>query len=240
MSKQLFLPLALITYCSIAFAVETNTDITPINPTAEITAGTQDSSNNEITVIPPLTLEQMQVKLSESKGITVKMDSKGEILTKDSEHWDCLHQKSSGLTWEVKTNSGLRDKTNTYTWVTHNPLQSGLLSWFENKQGKCTGNARCETADYVATINQQKLCNFNDWRLPSKAELEGLITMGAAKDLAKINAKYFPNTLASWYWTSDANERLPEFAWYVLFKNGISLSDKKHNPKHLRLVRGTL
>lgn len=230
----------MVAYCSATFAVETYSDNTSVYPSAEITPVTQNSSSNEITAIPPPTLEQMLLKLSESEGSTVKMNAKGEILSKDFEHWDCLHQKSSGLTWEVKTNSGLRDKTNTYTWVTHKPLQGGLLSWFENKQGKCTGNARCETADYVATINQQKLCNFNDWRLPSKAELESLITMGAAKDQAKINAKYFPNTLASWYWTSDVNERFPEFAWYVLFKNGISLSDKKHNPKHLRLVRGTL
>lgn len=240
MSKQLPLSLTMLAYCSITFAVETNTEKTPINPTTENHRIIQDFPSANKTVIAPLTLEQMQLKLSESDNPIIKLNSKGEILNDDSEHWDCLHQKSSGLTWEVKTTSGLRDSTNTYTWVTQKPLQNELLSWYENRQGKCTGSARCETSDYVTTLNQQKLCNFNDWRLPSRAELESLIVMGAAKDQAKINAKYFPNTLASWYWTSDINESYPEYVWYVLFKNGISLSDKKHNPKHLRLVRGTL
>ena len=187
-----------------------------------------------------ITLEQMNTMLKEAPGKMVKIDKNGEILTGDATRWDCLHQKSSTLTWEVKTTSGIRDKTNTYTWTELHPEQNSLVSWFENIQGKCTGQARCETSDYVAKINRLKLCNFSDWRLPTKAELESLITMNSAKGEAKIDLRYFPNSQASWYWTADINEDHPEFAWYVLFKNGISLSDKKDNPKHIRLIRGSL
>ena len=32
--------------------------------------------------------------------------------------------------------------------------------------------------------------------------------------------------------------RRDNFAWYVLFRNGIALNDLKERPKHIRLVRG--
>ena len=196
-------------------------------------------TRSETLIPPPLTLEQMLVQLEEAKGQTVKMDINGGILANDSETWDCLHQKSSGLTWEVKTTDGLRDKTNTYTWIEDKSNQGGMLSWFDNLQGKCTGNARCETSDYIVKVNQLKLCNFSDWRLPSKQELETILVMSKAPDQVKINKKFFPNSLASWYWTADTNINNNSYAWYVMFNNGNSLSDKKINPKHIRLVRGS-
>ena len=33
------------------------------------------------------------------------------------------------------------------------------------------------------------------------------------------------------------NESQPEYAWYVLFRNGVKLNDLKERPKHIRLVR---
>jgi len=239
MPTKLLLALFLFANSTYSLAAETNTDA-PINPIAQSEKTNQDSPNDVVSITPPLTLEQMLVKLKEAKGRMVKMDKSGKILTDDPATWDCLHQKSSGLTWEIKSNSGLRDKTNTYTWTEAIAQQGELTAWYKNIQGKCTGNARCETSAYIEKINQLKLCNFSDWRLPTKAELKSLVTMNRAKGEAKIDAMYFPNTLASWYWTADTNENHPDFAWYVLFKNGISLSDKKDNPKHLRLVRGTL
>ena len=59
-----------------------------------------------------------------------------------------------------------------------------------------------------------------------------------SKTKAKINDDLFPNSLPSWYWTADTNANNHSYAWYVMFNSGISLSDKKINPKHVRLVRG--
>jgi hypothetical protein len=53
----------------------------------------------------------------------------------------------------------------------------------------------------------------------------------------RINREYFPEAIASWYWTASSNEENSGYAWYVLFKNGISLNDLKKRPKHVRLVR---
>lgn len=233
LKKYLLIAIAL-TYCSHVSSAEPISD-------SSLNAQTPVAVNTAADNAPALqSLDQMLAMLGESKQKNIKLDNKGVIQTTDSERWDCLHQKTSGLTWEIKTNSGLRDKTNTYTWIINKPDQGELVSWFNNTQGKCTGNARCETADYIAKINQQKLCSFSDWRLPTKVELESLLKMGTAKKAAKIDSLYFPNTQASWYWTADVNENYPEYAWYVLFKNGVTLSDKKLNPKHVRLVRGNL
>lgn len=233
LNKYLFITIA-IAYCSHASSAEPTADSSLNAPIHAVGRAAADNAS------APLSLDQMLAMLDESKETNIKLDNKGFIQITDTKHWDCLHQKTSGLTWEIKTNSGLRDKTNTYTWIINKPNQGEWMSWFENTQGKCTGSARCETADYIAKINQQRLCNFSDWRLPTKKELESLIKMGAAKEAAKINSQYFPNTQASWYWTADINENYPDYAWYVLFKNGVTLSDKKLNPKHVRLVRGNL
>ena len=49
--------------------------------------------------------------------------------------------------------------------------------------------------------------------------------------------QYFPETRASWYWTSSENKSRDDVAWYVLFRNGLALNDLKERPKHIRLVR---
>lgn len=190
--------------------------------------------------LPKITQEQMLQRIDEADGDTIKLDAKGNVLDSEAVSWDCVHQKSSGLTWEVKTTTGLRDKTNAYTWIDSQSVDTTLLSWFKNSAGKCVGDSRCDTAGYTEMINHQRLCNFKDWRLPTKTELERLIKMDQPKQDAKINTIYFPNTLPSWYWTADTNEDIPDYVWYVLFKNGSSLSDKKDSPKHIRLVRGSL
>ena len=156
MPTKLLLALFLFANSTYSLAAETNTDA-PINPIAQSEKTNQDSPNDVVSITPPLTLEQMLVKLKEAKGRMVKMDKSGKILTDDPATWDCLHQKSSGLTWEIKSNSGLRDKTNTYTWTEAIAQQGELTAWYKNIQGKCTGNARCETSAYIEKINQLKL-----------------------------------------------------------------------------------
>lgn len=237
MPNKFLLALLMISYCTVSLAVASDINAS-VEPNPQNEQAVKAIPKDEVSI--PLAQEQTLIRLKETKGNMIKLNTAGNILAADSENWDCVHQKSSELTWEVKSTSGLRDKTNTYTWIPDGPDQGDILSWFKNVQGKCTGDARCETSDYIAKINQQKLCSFSDWRLPTKAELESLIMMGKAKDEAKIDSQYFPNTLASWYWTADINETHPDFAWYVLFKNGVSLSDKKNNAKHLRLVRSNI
>ena len=56
------------------------------------------------------------------------------------------------------------------------------------------------------------------WRLPSRAELEGLVCKVCAP--VKIEQDSFPNTLAEPYWTGEVNSFASRHIWTVNFMTG--------------------
>jgi len=165
----------------------------------------------------------------------VKLANTGELLEDDASSWECVEDRNSKLTWEVKKNDGgIRDRDNSYSWLREiNGETDGT-----NNGGRCRGGVDCDTSSYARAINSQELCGFSDWRLPTKEELETLVDYNNNPKQATINMSYFPEAIPSWYWTASENPELEGYAWYVLFKNGIALNDLKERPKHIRLVRG--
>lgn len=167
----------------------------------------------------------------------VKIANTGEVLDDDANQWECVEDKHNNLVWEVKKDdNSIRDKDFSYTWL-HNI--NGTRKGTSNG-GRCKGGVSCDTSSYVRAINEQKLCNYTDWRLPTRNELETLVEYNNNPREATINNAYFPQAIPSWYWTATENPQREDFAWYVLFKNGIALNDLKERPKHIRLVRGTI
>ena len=165
----------------------------------------------------------------------VKLANSGELLEDDASSWECVQDRNSKLTWEVKKNDGgIRDRDNSYSWLREiNGETDGT-----NNGGRCRGGVDCDTSSYARAINSQGLCGFSDWRLPTKDELETLVDYNNDPKQATINMSYFPEAIPSWYWTASENPQREGYAWYVLFKNGIALNDLKERPKHIRLVRG--
>ena len=178
--------------------------------------------------------EEVQIIAKEIKPAYIKYSITGETVESKAEQWNCVYDTKNGLMWEVKSKSDkLRNSENLYSWF--NPEFSTVKGVSDG--GRCKGDINCDTNSYIEEMNQQKYCGHNDWRLPTREEMLGLINYGNGTNETKINTEYFPETLPSWYWTSSSNESHPEFAWYVLFKNGMPLNDLKENPKHIRLVR---
>jgi hypothetical protein len=164
-----------------------------------------------------------------------RLDRDGEPVTAD-EPWSCVRDNRSKLVWEVKTDDGgLHDARYQYSWFDPSLDRNAGV----RNGGRCGGGVDCDTHAYQAALNRQRFCGLDDWRLPSKQELQTLVVLGNQGGKATIDRKYFPGTAASWYWTASANETRPDYAWYVLFRNGIPLNDLKERPKHLRLVSGT-
>ena len=71
------------------------------------------------------------------------------------------------------------------------------------------------------------MCGHNDWRMPTKVELQGLLTPSA------INRAYFPNTRGD-YWSSTKYYTL---WWVVNLLNGNVAKGSGGNFTPVRLVR---
>lgn len=181
--------------------------------------------------VKPVAVEQTT---AEKQAAYIKYDSNGNLIEADEKQWSCVFDTKSGLMWEVKSREdSLRYPENLYSWYSpeYNTLQ-GVTDG-----GRCKGGIACDTHSYVEAMNRKKFCGHNDWRLPTDKEMLGLVSYESGPNNIKIDTSFFPNTLPSWYWTASSNESHPEYAWYVLFKNGLPLNGLKENPKHIRLVR---
>ena len=127
----------------------------------------------------------------------------GAVLGSNPGDWACTQDNVTGLTWEVKTTSGLRSNTNTYTWYSTVSASNGGTAGTANG-GSCTGS-NCDTESFVAAVNTANLCNHNDWRMPSLRELKSLVdfSVPATGAAPTINATYFPNTQINWFWSAN-------------------------------------
>ena len=149
-------------------------------------------------------------------------------------NWACTLDNVTGLTWEVKTESGLGNKKNTYTWYNPDEMVNGNEPGLENG-GKCKGS-NCDTQAYIKAINDKSLCGLSDWRLPTKRELLSIVDNGQFKPA--IDTRFFPNTLNLHYWTSSPYPEQEDSAWQVYFLYGEAEPRTKSQSNHIRLVSG--
>lgn len=147
------------------------------------------------------------------------IDNTGAVTT-NSRNWKCTRDDETGLVWELKTNDqGLHSKKWTYSWFDPNPETNGGYAGVTNT-GKCKGSAKCNTAAFIEAVNAEKFCGGDNWRLPTKKELEALVTCSDEQSTTlgeneqgsicigkpsspTIDTTYFPNTNGDWFWTSD-------------------------------------
>jgi hypothetical protein len=153
----------------------------------------------------------------------VKIGDDGELLPRRALSWRCVLDDVTGLMWEVKTADGsLFDYRNLFTNV---------------------GDGRSNnTSSYVAAVNAVGLCGADDWRLPSRGEMESLLDYSHASFSPMIDADWFPNTLGALHWTSTSSEvngggagywwAVNFFAGNTLWRNG------EFDRDPVRLVRG--
>jgi hypothetical protein len=148
----------------------------------------------------------------------------------------CVLDTASGLVWEVKTDdNGPADKDWIYSWYDKTLEGKGVPVGYPDS-GRCGAKGRCDTQSYVADTNKRGLCGFRDWRLPTAEELEGLLRPEAPG--AKIDARFFPNTPAGYFWTSDYVPTEVGGAMLVSFELSMSLLGNSASGAYVRLVRG--
>ena len=105
----------------------------------------------------------------------VKLDAAGRELADQAADWAMVTDRTTGLTWEVKTDdNSLHDRDNVYSW-------------------------KDTEATFIKGLNEEKFGGFADWRLPEDKELERLQKLNDQEP--QLFARYFPNTAPSLYWT---------------------------------------
>ena len=144
--------------------------------------------------------------------------------------WGCTYDNTTGLMWEVKTTSGLRSSSNSYSWYSTNSATNGGGVGTPSS-GACFATGRCDTEKFVQDINATNMCGHSDWRMPTLRELRGLLRLGATP--LAIDIGYFPNTPGGTgfvYWSGSPNQAFPNIVWWVDFLSGISLGGPVTTP----------
>jgi hypothetical protein len=146
---------------------------------------------------------------------------------------ECVKDVSTGLTWEGKTSAGQRAGQNSYTNSTSKTIPQkeggGLLSQTEIE-------AISNSIGYVKYVNNSSLCGFNDWRLPTLAELKTLVKVGVNPSM---DPTWFPNTSGYFYWASDSDIQLDgiDAGAEIRIPDGKDSYAFRFNVDRIRLVR---
>ena len=141
-----------------------------------------------------------------------KLDGSGSVLPDSAAAWSMVRDNVTGLIWENKTDDGtIHDKDNTYSW---------------------------DDSQLIDTLNSVYFGGYSDWRLPTIKELASIVKYSIPSPGLTVDAGYFQNTAASWYWSSTTDAGYAGYAWSVDFGNGFGDVGKKYDNYYVRAVRG--
>ena len=149
--------------------------------------------------------------------------------------WACTFDNVTGLMWEVKTASGQRSSTHTYSWYASDSTNNAGAAGNANT-GTCFDVGQCDTEKFVQTVNAAGLCGHNDWRLPHRHELIGIVHYGKIAS-PLIDLDWFPSTPTQVFWSASPDAGDNTKAWGVLFLNGLATNAFRGNPLRVLLVR---
>ncbi|MBI1906990.1 MAG: DUF1566 domain-containing protein [Rhodocyclales bacterium] len=154
--------------------------------------------------------------------------------------WACTRDNVTGRVWEVKLDDTLqtRHRGHAYTW--YDPASPDGNPGTIGDTTTCNatlGLSECNTSNYVSAVNAAALCGFNDWRMPTVKELEGIADRNRTNPA--IDPDYFPNSPSSGFWSGSPFAYDSSFAWVVSFSQGSGgMGDRSSDISRVRLVRG--
>ncbi len=132
----------------------------------------------------------------------------------------CVQDNVTGLMWEVKTaDGGLRDWTHTYT---HYDSTTTAQKSIGTAPTQAEIDAATNSIGFKNSVNNQTLCGFSDWRLPTVDELQSIVDYGVAAPAPAplIDATWFPNTQGGVFWSASPYAGSSDSAWVIGFGSG--------------------
>jgi len=151
----------------------------------------------------------------------------GTELAANALDFGCVRDNVTGLYWENKTDPKLsalsdyyklHDGSATHTWYDPNENTNGGHEGQEAAQGACSSEIiDGDTYNFRKAVNTEKLCGFDDWRIPTSEELRSIVDYSVkngnhANPMAdSIYFKFIATKLHRW--TSQTVALLPERAF---------------------------
>jgi hypothetical protein len=178
-----------------------------------------------------------------------RLDLNGAELDDDALPWNCVRDNITGLVWQVKSPSEASDLHSAgqrFTWFSEsdNGDFEGVLN--PSNESCNIANSNCNTQAYTLAVNEQGLCGFFDWRIPSPDELMSLVHFGKTSP-PLIDTDFFLNlepddTSPMWFWTNQSNadgvtETGAQSVWAIDFASGVDGFLSKGQTHRLMLVR---
>ena len=171
--------------------------------------GTTTSNTATLTVIKSSTAQSYGYVANASDGLYDKTE--------------CVQDNNTGLVWEGKNPGNSPSGTprlGTSTYINYDSMAIAQKS-NGNNPTQTEIDANTNSIGYRNSVNASSLCGFTDWRLPTQAELQGIVESGKAS-APKIDTTWFPNTLSTpGYWTSTPYDGVPSNAWFVHFGSAV-------------------
>lgn len=184
------------------------------------------------------------------KGFSfTKLDITGAALPNSAAHWSCVKDNVTGVVWESKTDDGsLHDKDDSFVWYENDPrVGYGGLPGYEKASDydssrsdqTCYGfnfgqtTTYCNTKAFVNRMNASGFCGANNWRLPTRDELDSIVSYDLTPS---IDSTYFPYTAPTYYWSSVPYAYKNLHVWAVSFQYGGGSPWEKHYNHSVRLV----
>lgn len=118
-------------------------------------------------------------------------------------------------------------------WACTRDNATGLLWQAQPLHGLAWSPARQAASDANTTL----LCGHGDWRLPTLAELQGLVHYGKS-GLPSLDADFLPGSIAGFHWSADADRTPGSRARVVNFQHGYVNAVAAASAASVRLVRG--
>ena len=148
---------------------------------------------------------------------------------------ECVKDNITGLIWEGKTASPATSRLGTSTYTNYDSTSTAQKSNGSNPT-QTEIDASTNSIGYLNSVNAGSgLCGFTDWRMPTSAELQGIL---ASSGSPRIDTTWFPNTRASFYWSSSPYVGNSVVAWDVNFDYGsVGNGYSRSSNSHVRLVR---
>ncbi|MCX8520027.1 MAG: DUF1566 domain-containing protein, partial [Rhodoferax sp.] len=150
---------------------------------------------------------------------------------------DCIQDSSTGLFWEGKTDSGARAASNAYT--NYDSTVSAQKTDGSNPT-QAEIDAETNSIGYVNYVNRIALCGFTDWRMPSIAEIKGIVDKSQlAEEAIKIDSTWFPHSQTLFVWTSTPDDYAANAIGFDFADGENGYYRSRYQPYPVRLVRGS-